>query len=62
MKSCKRIGKNNARHKKFKDQHPALVPGLAGALVPLLKVRDRTKEEHRRVRRDASRTEETVKV
>ncbi len=37
MKSSKSKGKNNARHKKFKDQHPAVSPGLAGALVPLLK-------------------------
>jgi hypothetical protein len=36
VKSSKSKGKNNARHKKFKDQHPAVGPGLAGALVPLL--------------------------
>ena len=32
MKSSKSKGKNNARHKKFKDQHPAAGPGLSGAL------------------------------
>ncbi len=37
MKSSKSKGKNNTRPKKFKDQHPAVSPGLAGALVPLLK-------------------------
>ena len=44
VKSCKRIGKNNARHKKFMDQNPAVFPGLAGALVPLLKDGERTRE------------------
>jgi hypothetical protein len=28
-------------------------PGLVGALVPLLKAGERTRKEHRRVRRDA---------
>ncbi len=44
MKSGKNIGKNNARHRNFKDQHPAVGPGLApGALVPLLKWGKRTR-------------------
>ncbi len=39
----------------LKDQHPAVGPGLAGALVPLLKGGKKTRAEHRRVRRDAQR-------
>jgi hypothetical protein len=42
VKSDKNIGKNNARHEKFKDQHLAVGPNLAGALVPLLKWGERT--------------------
>ncbi len=57
MKSSKSKGKNNARHKKFKDQHPAVGLGLAGALVPLLEGGERTRAGHRRVRRDARRHE-----
>ncbi len=38
MKSSKSKGKNNARHKKFEDQHPAVSPRLASALVPCLRV------------------------
>jgi hypothetical protein len=40
-------------------QHPAVGPGLAGALVPLLKGREGTRAGHRRVsvRRDAHRHE-----
>ena len=44
----------NARTRRgFEDQHPAVGPGLVGALVPLLKDGERTREGHRRVRRDA---------
>ncbi len=57
MKSSKSKGKNNARHKKFKDQHPAAGPKLAGALVSLLEGGERTRAGHRRVRRDARRHE-----
>jgi hypothetical protein len=57
VKSSKSKGKNNARHKKFKDQQPAAGPGLAGALVPLLEGGERTRAGHRRVRRDARRHE-----
>ncbi len=40
----------------LKDQQPAVgPPGLAGALVPLLKGGERTRAGHRRVRRDARR-------
>jgi hypothetical protein len=39
----------------LKDQHPAVGPGLAGALIPVLKGGERTKAAHRRVRRDAQR-------
>ncbi len=35
------------------DQHPVVRPGLAGALVPLLKGGEGTRAGHRRVRRDA---------
>jgi hypothetical protein len=41
----------------LKDQHPAVGPGLAGALVPLLKGGERARAGHRRVRRDARRHE-----
>jgi hypothetical protein len=44
VKSCKRIGKNIARHKKFIGKNIAVVPELAGALVSLLKVGERTRE------------------
>jgi hypothetical protein len=37
VKSSKSKGENNARHKKFKDQHPAVGPGLASAF-PCLRV------------------------
>ncbi len=57
MKSSKSKGKNNARHKKFKDQHPAVGPGLAGALVPLFEGEERAGVGHRRVRHDACRHE-----
>jgi hypothetical protein len=55
VKSSKSKGKNNAGHKKFKDQHPAVAPELAGALVPLFEGGERTRAGHRRVRRDACR-------
>jgi hypothetical protein len=57
VKSSKSKGKNNARHKKFKDQHPAMGPGLAGALVSLVEGGKRARAGHRRVRRDARRHE-----
>jgi hypothetical protein len=45
VKSSKSKGKDSARHKKFEDQHPAVSPGLAGALVvPLLKGGERTRD------------------
>ena len=37
----------------------AVGPGLVGALVPLLKDGERTREEHRRVRRDAGGVRKT---
>ncbi len=39
------------------DQHPVVGPGLAGALVSLLKGGEGTRAGHRRVRRDAQRYE-----
>jgi hypothetical protein len=39
------------------EQHPAVGPGLAGALVPLLKCGEGTRAGHGRVRRDAHRHE-----
>jgi hypothetical protein len=41
----------------LKDQHPALGPGLAGALVPLFEGGEGTRAVHRRVRRDARKHE-----
>jgi hypothetical protein len=36
----------------LKDQHPAVVPGWASALVPLLQGGERTSAGNRRVRRE----------
>jgi hypothetical protein len=35
VKSCKNRVKNNARHEKLSNQHPAVVPGWSGALGSL---------------------------
>ncbi len=43
--------------KKFKDQHPAVGPGLAGALVPLFEVGGKARAGHRHVRRGPCRHE-----
>ncbi len=55
MKSSKSKGKNNARHKKFKDQNPAVGPGFASALVSLFEGGERARAGHRRVKQNAVR-------
>jgi hypothetical protein len=43
VKSCKNKGKNKCKTRKaFEDQHPAVGPGLVGALGFLFKVGGRT--------------------
>ncbi len=55
MKSSKSKGKNNARHEKVRDQHPAAGPGLSGALGSLLNGGEENMGQQRLVRLHAGK-------